>query len=87
MKMKILNKKDLDEVDKALDINSLRVLAARYLLRDSNNETIEGPKQMFERVATLVAIADVMHDSTIFGVLPRLHTEHWRSRSLLWQAG
>src|SRR5262245_55354870 len=33
-KMKILNKKNLDEVDKAFDINSLRVLAARYLLRD-----------------------------------------------------
>ncbi|HEX2471288.1 MAG TPA: adenosylcobalamin-dependent ribonucleoside-diphosphate reductase, partial [Nitrososphaera sp.] len=65
-KMRILNKKDLDEVDKAFDINSLRVLAARYLLRDSNNEIIEGPKQMFERVATLVAIADVMHDSSIF---------------------
>src|ERR671928_547223 len=65
-KMKILNKKDLDEVDKAFDINSLRVLAARYLLRDSNNETIEGPKQMFERVATLVAIADVMHDPAVF---------------------
>src|ERR671932_981968 len=67
-KMKILNKKDLDEVDKAFDINSLRVLAARYLLRDSNNEIIEGPKQMFERVATLVAIADVMHDSAVFAV-------------------
>jgi ribonucleoside-diphosphate reductase alpha chain len=65
-KMKILNKKDLDEVDKAFDLNSLRVLAARYLLRDSNNEIIEGPKQMFERVATLVAIADIMHDSSIF---------------------
>src|ERR687889_898859 len=65
-KMKILNKKDLDEVDKAFDINSLRVLAARYLLRDNNGEIIEGPKQMFERVATLVAIADVMHDSSIF---------------------
>src|SRR5919108_1032418 len=65
-KMKILNKKDLDEVDKAFDINSLRVLAARYLLRDSNNETIEGPKQMFERVATLVAVADVMHDPAVF---------------------
>jgi ribonucleoside-diphosphate reductase alpha chain len=65
-KMKILNKKDLDEVDKAFDINSLRVLAARYLLRDSNNEIVEGPKQMFERVATLVAIADVMHDPSVF---------------------
>ena len=67
-KMKILNKKDLDEVDKAFDINSLRVLAARYLLRDDNNEIVEGPKQMFGRVATLVAIADVMHDAAIFNI-------------------
>ena len=65
-KMKILNKKVLDEVDKAFDINSLRVLAARYLLRDGNNEIIEGPKQMFERVAILVAIPDIMHDSRVF---------------------
>ncbi|HEY7507081.1 MAG TPA: adenosylcobalamin-dependent ribonucleoside-diphosphate reductase [Nitrososphaera sp.] len=67
-KMKILNKKDLDEVDKAFDINSLRVLAARYLLRDNNNEIIEGPKQMFERVATLVAVADLLHDPAVFSL-------------------
>jgi ribonucleoside-diphosphate reductase alpha chain len=66
--MKILNKKDLDEVDKAFDINSLRVLAARYLLRDDNNEIIEGPKQMFERVATLVAVADLLHDPAVFNL-------------------
>src|SRR5919199_5921117 len=65
-KMKILNKKDLDEVDKAFDVNSLRVLAARYLLRDNNSEIAEGPKQMFERVAVLVAIPDIMHDSRLF---------------------
>jgi ribonucleoside-diphosphate reductase alpha chain len=64
--MKILNKKDLDEVDKAFDVSSLRVLAARYLLRDSNGEIIEGPKQMFERVALLVTIPDIMHDSQLF---------------------
>jgi ribonucleoside-diphosphate reductase alpha chain len=67
-KMKILNKKDLDEVDKAFDINSLRVLAARYLLRDDSNEIVEGPKQMFERVATLVAIADLLHDPAVFNL-------------------
>jgi ribonucleoside-diphosphate reductase alpha chain len=67
-KMRILNKKDLDEVDKAFDVNSLRVLAARYLLRDDNNEIIEGPKQMFERVATLVALADVIHDPQVFNL-------------------
>ena len=70
-KMKILNKKDLDEVDKAFDVNSLRVLASRYLLRDSNNEVIEGPKQMFERVAILVAIPDIMHDLSLFDITSR----------------
>jgi ribonucleoside-diphosphate reductase alpha chain len=66
MKMKILNKKDLDEVDKSLDINSLRVLSSRYLLRNNNNEINEGPKQLFERVAILVAIPDMLHDPAIF---------------------
>ena len=67
-KMKVLNKRDLDEVDKAFDLNSLRVLAARYLLRDNNNEIVEGPKQLFERDATLVAIADVTHDPAVFNL-------------------
>jgi len=65
-KMKILNKRDLDEVDKTFDVNSLRVLAARYLLRDDNNEIVEGPKMMLERVSILVALADVIHDSQVF---------------------
>src|SRR5215208_1593305 len=68
-KMKVLNKKDIDEVDKTFDVNSLRVLAARYLLRDDNNEIIEGPKQMFERVAILVAMPDIMHDSHLFDLV------------------
>jgi ribonucleoside-diphosphate reductase alpha chain len=64
-KMKILNKNDLDEVDKSFDINSLRVLAARYLLRNDTNDIIEGPKQLFERVAILVAIPDILNDSRV----------------------
>jgi ribonucleoside-diphosphate reductase alpha chain len=70
-KMRILNKKVLDEVDKVFDINSLRILAARYLLRDNNGEIIEGPKQMFERVAILVALPDVLHDSQLFNLTDR----------------
>jgi ribonucleoside-diphosphate reductase alpha chain len=65
-KMKILNKKNLDEVDKDFDLNSLRVLSSRYLLRNDANEIVESPKQMFERVAILVALSDVLHDQTIF---------------------
>lgn len=67
-KMRILNKKELDEVDKVFDVNSLRILASRYLTRDDNNEIIEGPKQMFERVAILVAIPDLMQDSRLFSL-------------------
>jgi ribonucleoside-diphosphate reductase alpha chain len=65
-KMKIINKKNLDEVDKDFDINSLRVLSSRYLLRNDTNEIIESPKQMFERVAIIVALSDVLHDQNIF---------------------
>ena len=67
-KMKILNKKNLDDVDKDFDLNSLRVLSSRYLLRNDTNEIVESPKQMFERVATLVALSDVLHDQTIFNL-------------------
>jgi len=65
-KKKILNKKDLDEVDKSFDINSLRVLASRYLLRDNNNEIIEDPRSLFERVAILVTIPDLLHDTELY---------------------
>src|SRR5215204_3426765 len=70
-KIKILNKKNLDEIDKDFDINSLRVLSSRYLLRNENNEIIESPKQMFERVAILVALTDVLHDPFIFDLAGR----------------
>jgi ribonucleotide reductase alpha subunit len=40
-KLKTLNKTELDEVDRAFDVNALRVLAARYLLRDSSNTIVE----------------------------------------------
>ena len=65
-KMKVLNAKQLDSVSKKFDLNCLRVLASRYLLRNNKNEITEGPSQMFERVALLVGIGDMMYDSQIF---------------------
>ncbi|MFQ5920393.1 MAG: adenosylcobalamin-dependent ribonucleoside-diphosphate reductase [Nitrososphaerales archaeon] len=67
-KMKVLERTTLDEVDKVLNVNSMRVLASRYLLRDENGKIIESPKQLFERVAVTVAIPDVMRDQRIFGL-------------------
>lgn len=65
-KMKVLNTKTLDPVSKKFDLNCLRVLASRYLLRNGKNEIIETPTQMFERVAILVGIGDLLYDAQLF---------------------
>ncbi len=65
-KMKLLNTKLLDPIAKNFDINCLRVLASRYLTRNNKNEIIENPTEMFESVATLVAIGDLLYDPNLF---------------------
>ena len=65
-KMRVLNLKALDPVSKKFDLNCLRVLASRYLFRNGKSEIIESPTQMFERVAILVGIGDMLYDSQIF---------------------
>ncbi|MDP1809740.1 MAG: adenosylcobalamin-dependent ribonucleoside-diphosphate reductase [Actinomycetota bacterium] len=41
-----------------LTANALKVLGARYLLKDDDGRVIETPKQLFERVAKVVAAVD-----------------------------
>ncbi len=65
-KKKILEKDEIDEVDKQFDVNALRVLASRYLNKNEEGKIIESPKEMFERVAVHVALSDVLHDKRIF---------------------
>ena len=65
-KMRVLNSKLLDPVAKNFDLNCLRVLASRYLIRNSKSEIIESPSQMFERVAVLVGLGDMLYDTAIF---------------------
>ena len=65
-KMKVLNTDSLDSVSKKFDLNCLRVLASRYLMRNNKNEITESPTSMFERVAILIAIGDLLHDSEVF---------------------
>ena len=65
-KMKVLNAKSLDPVSKKFDLNCLRVLASRYLFRNGKNEITETPTQMFERVAILVGVGDILYDSEVF---------------------
>ena len=65
-KKKILEKDYVDEVDKAFSLNALRLMAARYLMKDEKGRLREGPKQMFQRVAALIVIPDILHDPEIF---------------------
>lgn len=65
-KKRLLNTKTLDSVAKSFDLKCLRVLASRYLFRDSKNEINEQPEQLFNRVATHFAIADILYDNQVF---------------------
>ncbi len=65
-KKKILNKDKLDEIDKRFSINALRVLASRYLIKNEKGEVIESPKELFERVAILATIPDILYDERVF---------------------
>lgn len=65
-KMHILNTKTLDPVARKFDANCLRVLASRYLFRDSNSRIVESPLQLFERVAIQIGIGDMLYDPSLF---------------------
>ncbi len=65
-KKKILEKEKIDEVDKAFDLNALRVLKARYLRKDEKGRLIESPKDLFTRVAIHVALPSILYDEKIY---------------------
>ena len=67
-KMLILEKQDIDAVDKNFDLNALRVLKARYLRKREDGHIIETPKQLFTRVATHSAIANLIFDPLLYDV-------------------
>ena len=74
-----------EKIAKRFSVNAIRLMANRYLLKDENGELIEGPKQLFERVALLVVIPDILHDERIFDVnakqnifdLPKLDKDYF----------
>ncbi len=64
-KQKILDKEQIDEVDKLFDVNALRVLRSRYLRKDEQGKVIESPKQLFERVALHAVLPEIFYDSQV----------------------
>ncbi len=82
-KEQILNKEEIDEVDKKFDINALRVLASRYLRKDEDGKIIESPKQLFRRVATHTALPSLFYDQKIYqkrGGAPERRLEEFSAR-------
>jgi len=65
-KQQILEKEEIDEVDKKFDLNALRVLKSRYLKKDPSGNLIETPKELFERVATHVTLPSLLYDQRVF---------------------
>ncbi|MEE8131686.1 MAG: adenosylcobalamin-dependent ribonucleoside-diphosphate reductase [Candidatus Paceibacterota bacterium] len=65
-KKQILNKTEIDEVDKKFDINALRVLASRYLKKDEDGKIIESPKELFVRVAVHTVLPSLFYDVKIY---------------------
>ena len=65
-KIRLLGKYYEEEVAKKFSLNAIRLMVSRYLLKNERGELIEGPKQMFERVAALIVIPDILYDPMVF---------------------
>ncbi|MEK6904616.1 MAG: adenosylcobalamin-dependent ribonucleoside-diphosphate reductase [Nanoarchaeota archaeon] len=64
----VLEKEEIDEVDKVFDINALRVLKSRYLRKDDKRKLIETPKPLFTRIATHITLPDVIYDERMYDI-------------------
>ncbi|MEM0166496.1 MAG: adenosylcobalamin-dependent ribonucleoside-diphosphate reductase [Thermoplasmata archaeon] len=54
--------------DLKLSLNAIKVLEARYLLKNERGEVIETPGQMFERVAKYIALVDILYNEKIYDI-------------------
>ncbi len=73
-KAQVLNKDEIDDVDKKFDVNALRVLAARYLKKNDEGKIIESPKELFKRVAVHGTLPSLFYDAKVFrkkGAVPK----------------
>lgn len=64
-KQQILDKEEIDEVDKRFDASALRVLRSRYLRKDDHGKIIESPRELFTRVAVHTTLPDIIYDKKV----------------------
>lgn len=65
-KAQVLNKEEIDEVDKKFDVNALRVLASRYLRKNDEGKIVESPKELFLRVTTHTVLPSLFYDKKVY---------------------
>lgn len=62
----VLDKNEIDEVDKRFDVNALRVLKSRYLRKNPDGKVVESPKDLFERVAVHIALPEILYSEKVY---------------------
>jgi ribonucleoside-diphosphate reductase alpha chain len=70
-KSQVLNKEEIDEVDKKFDVNALRVLAARYLKKNDEGKIVESPHELFVRVSVHTTLPSLFYDKRVFSKKPK----------------
>ncbi len=54
--------------DLKLNVNAIKVLESRYLLKDDFGRVIETPREMFYRVARYVGLVEILYDEQVFDI-------------------
>ncbi len=65
-KKELLGKEALDPVEKKFSLNSLKVLASRYLLKNEEGGFAESVSDLFKRVTMTATLSEVGHDKRVF---------------------
>ncbi|MCD6381710.1 MAG: adenosylcobalamin-dependent ribonucleoside-diphosphate reductase [Candidatus Aenigmarchaeota archaeon] len=65
-KIALLGKFYDEKVAKRFSINAIKLMVNRYLLKNEKREIIEGPKQLFQRVAMLIVIPDILYNKDVY---------------------
>jgi ribonucleoside-diphosphate reductase alpha chain len=65
-KKKLLNVSTLSDVEETYSLSALKILKERYLLKDSNGNTVERPHELLARVAVGVGIMELLYDEAFY---------------------
>ncbi|NQV08288.1 adenosylcobalamin-dependent ribonucleoside-diphosphate reductase [Candidatus Woesearchaeota archaeon] len=67
-KQHVLEKDEIDDIDKNFDVNALKVLKSRYLRKSEDGHLTETPKELFTRVTVHVVIPSLFYDQELLNI-------------------